>query len=121
MGAGGWNPPRHTESVHESERTRVTRLLHAGRTVIRKEPLGPDAERRLAQETAMLVRVRGVAGLAELANAPRFPGSVVLEDAGRSSLAALVKPLAPGDLIGWPWRSPGRWQTCTAARWSTGT
>src|ERR1700761_2126875 len=100
MGAGGWNPPRHTESVHESERTRVTRLLHAGRTVIRKEPLGPDAERRLAQETAMLVRVRGVAGLAELANAPRFPGSVVLEDAGRSSLAALVKPLAPGDLIG---------------------
>ena len=31
MGAGGWNPPRYTESVHESERTRVTRLPQAGR------------------------------------------------------------------------------------------
>ena len=31
----------------------------------------------------MLERLRGVAGVAQLAEAPRYPGSVVLEDAGR--------------------------------------
>jgi hypothetical protein len=41
MGAGGWDPSRHTEVVHESERTRVTRLFYVHETVIRKEPLGP--------------------------------------------------------------------------------
>ncbi len=35
--------PVRTEIVHESERTRVTRLVLADGTVIRKEPLGPDA------------------------------------------------------------------------------
>ena len=79
MGAGGWDPPRQTELVHESERTRVSRLRYARGTVIRKEPLGPDAERRLAHETAMLGRLRGVAGLAQLADAPRQPGAVMLE------------------------------------------
>ena len=29
--------------LHESERTRVTRLFLAGRTVIREQPLGSDA------------------------------------------------------------------------------
>src|SRR3954447_8697569 len=36
--------------VHESADTRVTRLFLAGRTVVRKEPLGPDAEGRLRHE-----------------------------------------------------------------------
>ena len=30
----------------------------------------------------MLERLRGVAGVAQLAEAPRYPGSVVLADAG---------------------------------------
>ena len=52
-------PPVRAEIVHESERTRVTRLFLSGRTVIRKEPLGPDAQGRLQHEVAMLQRLRG--------------------------------------------------------------
>ena len=104
MGAGevlpGQDPPDRAEVVHESERTRVTRLFLAGRTVIRKEPLGPDAERRLRHEVAMLERLRGVKGVAQLAQAPRYPGSIVLDDAGGTSLAGLAKPLAADELIG---------------------
>jgi hypothetical protein len=48
--------------VHSSERTRITRLFLPGRTVIRKEPLGPDAERRVFHEAAILERLLGVAG-----------------------------------------------------------
>ncbi len=80
MGASGGgvrlgpDPFLRAEIVHSSERTRITRLFLPGRTVIRKEPLGPDAERRLQRETAMLERLRGVAGLVQLAEAPRYPG-----------------------------------------------
>jgi predicted ATPase/signal transduction histidine kinase len=104
MGAGealqGRGPPVRAEIVHESERTRVTRLFFAGGTVIRKEPLGPGAEGRLGHEAAMLERLRGVAGVAQLAEAPRYSGSVVVADAGGMSLAGLAKPLAAGELIG---------------------
>ena len=104
MGAGevlpGQDPPDRAEVVHESARTRVTRLFLAGRTVIRKEPLGPDADRRLRHETAMLERLRGVEGVAQLAQAPRYPGSIVLDDAGGASLAGLARPLAAGQLTG---------------------
>jgi signal transduction histidine kinase len=86
--------------VHSSERTRVTRLFLPGRTVIRKEPVGPDADRRARHEVAMLERLRGVAGVAQLAQAARYPGSVVLEDAGEASLADLAKPLPADDLVG---------------------
>jgi signal transduction histidine kinase len=85
--------------VHESERTRVTRLLLAGRAVIRKEPLGPDAERRLRHEVAILARLRGAEKVAQLAEAPQYPGSIVLEDAGGTSLAELAKPVAADDLL----------------------
>jgi serine/threonine protein kinase len=85
--------------VHESERTRVTRLLLPGRTVIRKEPLGPDAERRVRHEAGILERLRGVAGVAQLA-APRYPGSVVLEDAGAVSPAGLGRPVPAEELAG---------------------
>jgi predicted ATPase/signal transduction histidine kinase len=85
--------------VHESERTRVTRLPCAEGSVIRKEPLGPDAEHRLRHEMAILERLRGVEGVAQLAKAPRYPGSIVLVDVGGRSLAALAKPLAVDDLI----------------------
>jgi hypothetical protein len=59
-----------------------------GRTVIRKELLGPDAERRARHEVA------------QSAEGPRYPGSVTLADAGRVSLARKAKPLAAGELAG---------------------
>ena len=103
MGPGGvWpgrDPPVRAEIVHESERTRVTRLFLPGRTVIGKEPLGPDAERLVRHEAAMLGRLRGVAGVVQLADAPRYPGSVVLADAGETSLAGLAKPLPADDVV----------------------
>ncbi|MEV4510857.1 AAA family ATPase [Dactylosporangium sp. NPDC049525] len=104
MGTGGVpsgrDPPVRAETVHETEHTRVTRLFVAGRTVIRKEPLGPDAPRRVQHESAMLARLRGVAGVAQLVEAPRHPGSIMMADAGGTSLAGLVRPPAVGDLIG---------------------
>ena len=63
-----------TEIVHESGRTRITRLFLPEGTVIRKEPLGPDGERRVRHETAVLERLRGVAGVARLAGRRDIPG-----------------------------------------------
>ena len=48
----------------------------------------------------MLERLRGVAGVVQLAEAPRYPGSVVLEDAGGASLAGMTKPLPVRKLAG---------------------
>jgi predicted ATPase/signal transduction histidine kinase len=95
----GRDLPVRVEIVHESERTRITRLSFAHRTVISKEPLGPDADSRLRHEVAVLERLRGVAGVAQLADPPRQPGSIALMDAGSTSLAGLAKPLGVGDLI----------------------
>jgi signal transduction histidine kinase len=104
MGAGekprGRDLPLWAEVVHESERTRVTRLLRAGGTVIRKEPLGPGAEGRARHEEAMLERLRGVPGVAQLVDGPRYAGSLVLADAGQESLAGREEPLAASDLTG---------------------
>lgn len=52
----GPDPFLWAEIVHSSERTRITRLFLPGRTVIRKEPLGPDGERRVRHEVALLER-----------------------------------------------------------------
>ena len=93
------NPILRAEVVHESEHTRVTRLVLAGRTIIRKEPLGPDAESRFQHEQGMLERLSGVDGVAQLVKAPRYAGSIVLEDVGGISLAELAKPLAVDELI----------------------
>ena len=89
----GPDPFLRAEIVHQSGRTRVTRLFLPGRAVVRKEPLGPDAEGRVRHEAAMLERLRGVAGVAQLTQAPRYPGSVVCEDAGEASLAGMTRPL----------------------------
>ena len=104
MGAGGVQPGRDPPApaevlVHECARTRVTRLFLPGRTVVRKEPLGADADRRLRHELAMLGRLGGVAGVAQLVDTPRYPGSVVLADVGGSSLAGRVMPLDIAELI----------------------
>ncbi|WP_218577505.1 diguanylate cyclase [Phytohabitans rumicis] len=77
----------------------MTRLFLAGHTAIRKEPLGRDAERRLRHEVAMLERLRGATGVAQLLDMPRYPGSVVLADGG-TSLTGLATPLAVDDLVG---------------------
>src|SRR6201984_2011656 len=104
MGSGGTlparDPPARVEIVHESERTRITRLFLPGRTVIRKEPLGPDAESRVRHEAAMLERLRGVKGLAQLAEDLRYPGSVVLADHGERSLAGVARPVPAAELAG---------------------
>src|SRR4029453_16686445 len=67
-----------------------------------KEPLGRDAQRRLGQELAMLERVRGVAGVAQLVDTPdtpRYPGSIVLADAGTTSPTGLAGPLEVDVLV----------------------
>jgi serine/threonine protein kinase len=86
--------------LHESERTRVTRLFLAGGTVIRKEPLGADSPRRLRHELGLLGRLRGVVGVAQLLDVPTFPDSVVLADVGGISLAEVPTPLDVDELIG---------------------
>src|SRR4051794_8944672 len=88
-----------TELLRGHGRTRVTRLFFGNRTLIRKEPLGSDAEARLAHEAAILERLRGVDGVAQLLDTPPYPGSIVLEDAGGESLAALAKPFDVPELI----------------------
>jgi signal transduction histidine kinase/predicted ATPase len=99
MGSGGVLPTQ-VEVVHQSEHTRVTRLRLPGGTVIRKEPLGPSGERRVRHEVAILERLRGVAGVAQLAAAPQYPDAVVLVDAGSTCLADEAKPFAVDELTG---------------------
>jgi signal transduction histidine kinase len=93
------DPPARTDVLHASAHTRVTRLFLPGRAVIRKEPLGADAQRRLQHELAMLERLRGAAGIAQLADGPRDPGAIVLVDVGGVSLVEVAKPLAVNDLV----------------------
>ncbi|MEU7872905.1 AAA family ATPase [Dactylosporangium sp. NPDC049140] len=96
----GRDPPIRAEIVHESERTRITRLVGAGRALVLKEPLGPDVEQRRRHELAILERLRGVEGVAQLADGAQHPGAVVVTDVGGTCLAELAKPLAVDDLIG---------------------
>ncbi|MET7401340.1 AAA family ATPase [Dactylosporangium sp. NPDC005572] len=67
---------------------------------MRKEPLGPRGWQRVAHEVGILERLRGVEGVAQLVEAPRWPGSIVLVDSGGVSLAGLATPMAVDDLIG---------------------
>ena len=91
--------PTRVEILHETESTRVTRLTLAGRTVIRKELLGRDADARLRHELAILERLRGVHGVAQLAHEPAHAGSILLEDAGHASLVELTSPIGVEALI----------------------
>ncbi len=102
--ADGVDPPVRFAVVHESARARVTRLSRPDRTLIVKEPLGPDAGSRLRHETAILERLRGVTGVAQLADEPPREGSIVLADAGDRTLAELPKPLPARDLAGFALR-----------------
>jgi signal transduction histidine kinase len=62
--------------------------------------LGPDAQRRLRHERAILERLRGVPGVAQLVDASGHPESILLADVGDTSLAGLAKSLAVDELIG---------------------
>jgi signal transduction histidine kinase len=95
----GRDPPVQAVVLRESETSRVTRLFLPGGPVVRKEPLGPGAERRLRHERAMLERLRGVAGVAQLVAIPGAPGSLVLADAGDTTLAGVATPLAVDELL----------------------
>src|SRR4051812_34038654 len=92
-------PPAHTQVLHEDARTRISRLHFTEHTAIRKEPLGPDAAARLAHERAILERLHGVEGVAQLLDVPRYPESIVLADAGRETLARRAMPLEPTALV----------------------
>ncbi|MGN9908954.1 diguanylate cyclase [Phytohabitans sp. LJ34] len=75
------------------------RLFLSGGSVISKEPLGPDAERRLRHEAAILSRLSGVSGVAQLATAPVRPGAILLADVRGVSLASTAAPWSAGDLL----------------------
>ncbi|WP_445187682.1 AAA family ATPase [Pseudonocardia sp. Cha107L01] len=94
------DPPVGVEVLHESQRTRVTRLFLPGGTVIRKQPLGADAPRRLRHELGMLGQLHDVWGVAQLLDAPTYPDSIVLADVGGISLAGVPTPLNVDELIG---------------------
>jgi signal transduction histidine kinase len=96
----GRDPSSSVETLYVTGRTRVTRLFLPGRTAVRKEFLGPDAERRLRLELVMLERLRGLPGVAQLIDEPRYPGSIVLADLGDTSLADVPTPLDVGVLVG---------------------
>ena len=104
MGDGAVLPDRgvpvRAEIVCESPRARVTRLFVSAGTVIRKELLGAEAQHRVHHEVAVLERLRGVMGVAQVLDAPRYPGSIRLPTPGRRAWRETVKPLAIDDLIG---------------------
>src|SRR4051812_41665432 len=82
-----------TGLLHQSERTRVTRLVFPDGTLIRKEPLGPDREKRRRQELAALQRLSGVDGVVQLASTQPFREAILLEDVRGEPLASVAKPL----------------------------
>ncbi|HEV7788812.1 MAG TPA: AAA family ATPase, partial [Pseudonocardia sp.] len=67
--------------------------------MIRKQPLGADAPRRLRHELGILGRLRGAVGIAQQLDAPTYPDSIVLADVGGTSLAGVPKPLNGAELI----------------------
>ncbi len=91
--------PVRVETVHESERTRVTRLFLPGRTVIRKQPLGPGWETRLRHELRIVERLRGVEGVAQLADVPPDPGSIMFDDVAGVCLTTLPMPFDQSELV----------------------
>ena len=84
--------------VHESERTRVTRLFTPDGSMIRKEPRGPGAERLLRHEMDICDRLSGVGGVPHTAQVQLYPGSILFEDVHGASLADVPAPLEVGEL-----------------------
>ncbi|WP_396230822.1 hypothetical protein, partial [Frankia sp. EI5c] len=86
--------------LHATDQTRITRLVLPSGRVIRKEPLGPDAQRRARHEIEILERLTGVEGVVQLATgAARYAGSILLVDVGGTALSGWETPLKPVELI----------------------
>ncbi|MBL7492679.1 diguanylate cyclase [Frankia sp. AgB1.9] len=87
--------------LHETERTRISRLVLPTGPVIRKEPLGPDAPGRLRHEREILDRLAGLPGISQLARdgsqAP--PDAILLVDVGGAPLSERTLPLDPAELL----------------------
>lgn len=96
-----------TMLLHETERTRITRIIGPAGSVIRKEPLGPDAAARLHHEADILDRLSGLAGVAQLAPDERAgadaaqpsPGGLLLDDVGGTALSERMVPWDPAALV----------------------
>ncbi|MDT3441905.1 diguanylate cyclase domain-containing protein [Pseudofrankia sp. BMG5.37] len=87
--------------LHETERTRVVRLTFPGGSVIRKEPLGPGARRRLRHEVEILGQLSGDEGVTQLATGlPSSSDSILLADVGGAALSERTTPLDAGELVG---------------------
>ena len=93
------DPAAEVALVRSAARTRVTRLSVGEAQVVCKQPGGPDAGQRIEHERAMLRRLRGVRGVAQLLDAPQYPGSIVMADSGETSLAGRAKPLPVDELL----------------------
>ncbi|RSM63943.1 ATPase [Actinoplanes sp. ATCC 53533] len=83
--------------VYQSDRTIVRRVALGGAagTVIHKEPIGADSDQRRRHETAILRRLAGVPGVAQLGTAVAAPEVIVLEDLGGSPLRDLSPVAGP--------------------------
>ena len=92
-GLSGRDPSSSTQTLSATGRARVTRVFLPGRTAVRKEFLGPDAERRMRREPAMLERLSGVPGVAQLLDEPRYPGSIVAGLFGSVMACCNARPL----------------------------
>ncbi|ADP81353.1 diguanylate cyclase [Pseudofrankia inefficax] len=92
--------PVVTEVLHESERTRVTRVVSRTGSVIKKEFLGPAAQARLLREVEFLKRLRGVEGVAQLASGSEpGPESFLLVDVHGTALSGRTVPVDPVRLL----------------------
>ena len=91
--------PSRVELLHSSERTGVTRLFLPGSSVVRKEPLGRLRNARLRHEAAVLERLSGVAGVAQLVPSGACPGSLALADVGGTTLASTPMPVDSAELL----------------------
>ncbi|WP_144120551.1 diguanylate cyclase [Catellatospora sichuanensis] len=88
------------ELLHDSDRTRAYRLhLPGHRTVVVKQPLGPDALKRLKHETAILRRLRGAQGVVQVEPTPVIADALVLQDGGGATMDRRPMPLPPGEAL----------------------
>ncbi len=89
-----------TELVHESARSRVTRLVLSTRTVIRKEALAAGGPQRTRHEAEILGRLSGIEGVAHPAAGPdQDDNAILLADVGGPALSQRTTPLAQPALL----------------------
>jgi diguanylate cyclase (GGDEF)-like protein len=92
--------PIQVELLSESLRTRVVRLhMPDGRSLIRKEALGPGGEERVRHEVAILRRLSGIAHIVQLESQQPDPGSILLEDVHGAPLAQLTTPVSDSRIV----------------------